>query len=163
VLVHFPEPAQQRLTPGAIALVRETPSEGVLAAWTMVAGSDFVVQAAGLTSDTVLAPATIALPGTDLRLAALATGPRDDFVAVLASAPRSDGGFDQSEQAILAARSVPGGPGGTAFATPTQLATAGPNSAPSVAIDPATDRAVVAWQTLVDGVPAVAYAVRSAP
>jgi len=32
-----------------------------------------------------------------------------------------------------------------------------------VAIDPATDRAVVAWQTVVGALPAIAYAVRSGP
>jgi hypothetical protein len=161
ILAQFNEPAEQRLTPGAIALVRQTPSEGVLAAWTLIAGANFVVEAAGLTATTVLPATTIAAPGSDLRLAALATGPKNDFVAVLESAPRSADGFDYSQQAILATRSVPGGPGGVAFAAPTQLAPAGPNSAPSVAIDPDTDRAVVAWQTMLDGVPAVAYAVRN--
>jgi hypothetical protein len=79
---------------------------------------------------------------------------------VLESAPRSATGFQLSQQSILAARSVPGGPGGVAFEAPTQLAPPGPNSAPSVAIDPDSDRAVVAWQTVSDGLPAVAYAVR---
>jgi hypothetical protein len=159
-LVAFGEPAAQRLTPGSIALVRVTPSEGVLAAWTLVQGGNYVVQAAGLTSSQVLPAATIALPGADLRLAALATGPDNDFVAVLESAPRSATGFELSQQSILAARSVPGGPGGVAFEAPTQLAPPGPNSAPSVAIDPDSDRAVVAWQTVSDGTSAVAYAVR---
>jgi hypothetical protein len=162
-LIAFGEPPEQRLTPGAIALARVAPSEGVLAAWTLVQGGDFVVQAAGLTSASVLPAATISQPGADLRLAGLATGPRNDFVAVLESAPRSAGGFDGTQQAILAARSTPGGPGGVAFETLTQLAPPGPNSAPSVAIDPKTDRAVVVWQTVVGALPAVAYAVRSGP
>jgi hypothetical protein len=135
----------------------------VLAAWTLIANGNFEVQAAGLTSSQVLPAATIAEPGVDLRLAALATGPKNDYVAVLESAPRSAGGFDTSQQAILAARSMPGGAGGVAFETPTQLAAAGFNSDPSVAIDPGSDRAVVAWQTLVGGLPAVAYAVRTGP
>jgi hypothetical protein len=160
LLAAFAEPASQRLTPGAIALVRVTPSEGVLAAWTLVQGGNYVVQAAGLTSSQVLPTATISEPGADLRLAALATGPDNDFVAVLESAPRRAGGFNASQQAILAARSVPGGPGGVAFEAPTQLAPPGSNSAPSVAIDPDSDRAVVAWQTMAGGLPAVAYAVR---
>ena len=163
LLAEFAEPAAQRLGAGSIALVRVTPSEGVLAAWTLIANGNYEVQAAGLTSSQVLPPATIEEPGVDLRLAALATGPHDDYVAVLESAPRSAGGFDTSQQTILAARSVPGGPGGVDFETPTQLASAGFNSAPSVAIDPDTDRAVVVWQTLVAGVPAVAYAVRTGP
>ena len=162
-LVAFGEPPAQRLTPGSIALARETPSEGVLAAWTYVAGGSFVVAAAGLTSGKVLAPWTISQSGADLRLAALATGPHDDFVAVLESAPRNATGFDATHQAILATRSMAGGPGGVAFETSTQLAAPGPDSAPSVAVDPDTDRAVVVWQTMSGSVPAVAYAVRSAP
>ena len=161
VLASFREPRAQRLTPRAIALARETPSEGVLAAWTLVADGSFVVRAAGLTSARVLPAATIALPGADVRLAGLATGPNDDFVAALESAPRSAAGFDTSQQEILAARSVPGGPGGVAFETPTPLAPAGPNTAPSVAIDPGNDRAVVVWQTMVGGLPAVGYSVRA--
>jgi hypothetical protein len=161
LLAAFAEPARLRLTAGSISLVRVTPSEGVLAAWTLMQGGNYVVQAAGLTSSQVLPATTIAQPGTDLRLAALATGPDNDFVAVLESAPRKASGFDASQQAILAARSVPGGPGGVAFEAPTQLAAPGSNSAPSVAIDPASDRAVVAWQTTSGGRPAVAYAVRN--
>ena len=140
-----------------------TPSEGVLAVWTLVHGGNYIVQAGGLTSTRVLPPATLAAPSADLRLAALAAGPHDDAVAVLEQAPRSAGGFDASQQAILAARSSPGGPGGVAFEAPTQLAAAGSNSAPSVAVDPATDRAVVAWQTVSGALPAIAYAVRNGP
>jgi hypothetical protein len=162
-LAAFTEPTGQRLTPHSIALVRMTPSEGVLAVWTLAHGGNYIVEAAGLTSTQVLPPATLAAPGADLRLAALATGPDNDAVAVLEEAPRAATGFDTSQQAILAARSVPGGPGGVAFEAPTPLAAAGPNSAPSVAIDPGTDRAVVAWQTVVGALPAVAYAVRSGP
>ena len=100
-------------------------------------------------------------PGADLRLAALASGPRDDAVAVLEQAPRAARGFDATHQAILAARSAGGR---VAFETPVQLAPAALNSAPSVAIDPASDRAVVAWQmTPAGGVPQIAYAVRATP
>jgi hypothetical protein len=162
--VRFTEPPQQRLTPGSIALVRISPSEGVIAAWTTVAADgDYMVSAAGLTSRGPLPAGTIAQPGADLRLAALAAGPHDDVVAVLESAPRAARGFDGTEQQILAARTVPGGPGGVSFETPAVLAPAGSNSAPAVAIDPGTDRAVVAWQTVAAGRPTVAYAVRVAP
>jgi len=162
-LAAFAEPRVARLGPGSIALARVTPSEGVLAAWTLVQRGSFVVKAAGLTATTVLPPATIAQPGADLRLAALATGPLNDFVVVLESAPRGAGGFDTSQQTILAAHSVSGGPGGVSFETPTQLTQAGPNTEPSVAIDPDTDRAVVAWQTFAGSLPQIAYAVREGP
>jgi hypothetical protein len=135
----------------------------VLAAWTSVsAAGNYMVSAAGVTSAGPLAAGTVSEPGTDLRLAALAAGPHDEIVAVLESAPRAARGFDGTRQAILGARSVAGGPGGLAFEQPVQLAAPATNSAPSVAVDPDTDRAVVAWQTLSDGLPAVAYAVRAA-
>jgi hypothetical protein len=162
-LAAFTEPPAQRLTPHSIALVRVTPSEGVLAAWTLVHDGSYVVQAGGLTSTHVLPTATLEQPGADLRLAALAAGPENDVVAVLERAPRSAAGFDATQQAILAARTVPGGPGGIAFETPVELAAAGPNIQPSVAIDPASDRAVAVWQTIVGVFPAVAYAVRGGP
>jgi hypothetical protein len=162
-LVTFTEPADQRLTPGAIALARMSPSEGVIAAWTSMVAGSYVVDAAGLTSGGALPPAMISQEGEDVRLAALATGPRDDAVAVVEEAPRAASGFDGTHQAILAARTVPGGPGGTSFETPATLAPAGPNSAPSVAVDPASDRAVVAWQTALDGRPQIAYTVRASP
>jgi hypothetical protein len=161
-LATFTEPAQQRLTPGALALVRMSPSEGVLAAWTSLSpAGDYMVSGAGLTSGGALAPGTISQPGVDLRLAALAAGPHDDAVAVLESAPRAARGFAVAQQQIEAARTVPGGPGGTAFGTPTVLAGPGQNSAPSVAIDPHSDDAFVAWQTSANGTPAVAYSVRA--
>jgi hypothetical protein len=159
----FVQPAAQRLAPGSVALVRMTPSEGVLAVWPFLQGGDYAVSAAGLTSTQVLPPATIVQPGADVRLAAIATGPHDDAVVVLERAPRASSGFDETQQAILAARSVPGGPGGVAFGPPAQLAVPGPNRAPSVAIDPDSDRAVVVWQTLVGGQSEIAYAVTATP
>ena len=43
-----PSPPQQRLTPGSIALVRMSPSEGVLAAWTSLSpAGDYMVSGAG--------------------------------------------------------------------------------------------------------------------
>ena len=162
-LATFEEPAGQRLTAGSLALVRMSPSEGVLAAWTAIGPSgDYFVSVAGVTSGGALPPGTVATPGVDLRLAALAAGPRDDAVAVFESAARTARGFDSTQQAILAARTVPGGPGGEALETPVQLAGPGPNGAPAVAIDPATDRAVVVWQTATSaGMPAIAYAERA--
>jgi hypothetical protein len=162
-LVQFTEPPALRLTPGSLALERMTPSEGVLAVWTFVQRGSYVVNVAGLVSSHALPAATLAQRGADLRLAAVATGPHNDAVAVIERAPRAAAGFNATAQAILAARTVPGGPGGTAFETPTPLAPPGPNSAASVAVDPATDRAVVAWQTIVGGLPSVAYAVRGGP
>jgi len=164
VIATLGQPPAQRLGRGAVALVRQTPSEGVIALWPIILDGDYALQAAGLTSATVLAPATISQIGADLRLAAIATGPHNDVVVALERAPRApSGGFDQTQQAILAARTIPGGPGGVAFETPVLLAPEGPNSAPAVAVDPNSDRAVLAWQTVIGGSDQIAYAVRGAP
>ncbi|HEY1776743.1 MAG TPA: hypothetical protein VGG41_11345 [Solirubrobacteraceae bacterium] len=154
------QPPAQRLGPAAVSLVRMTPSEGVLAAWPVLMDGDYAIQAAGLTSSRVLPPATISQIGADLRLTELATGPRNDAVAVLERAPRATSGFDSGQQAILAARTIPGGAGGVNFEAPAVLATEGANSAPSVAVDPASDRAVVAWQSVISGEEEIAYAIR---
>ncbi len=157
----FTEPAEQRLTAGSVALARMSPSEGVLAAWTWLSGATCRLgrgpdeRGSGRHPDA-------GQPGADLRLAALAAGPRNDAVAVLESAPRASRGFDETSQAILAAR-IPGAARGASFGPLATLAPPGLNGSPSVGIDPASDRAVVAWQTSAGGQPALAYAVRSAP
>jgi hypothetical protein len=158
VVASFAEPPGLRLGPGSLALVRMAPSEGVLAAWTLLQGGTYVVQAAGLTSSHILPPFTVSEPGADLRLAALAAGPRNDSAIVLARAPRGLAGWDSSQQELLAARSVPGGPGGVAFEAPVQVAPPGENSHPAIAFDPHTDAAVLAWQT---GGGQIAYGIRS--
>ena len=113
LLAEFAEPAAQRLGPGSIALVRVTPSEGVLAAWTLIASGNYEVQAAGLTSSQVLPAATIAEPGVDLRLAALATGPRNDFVAVLEAAPRSPAASTRASRRSSPRAACPAAPAGS--------------------------------------------------
>ena len=158
VVASFAEPTDLRLGPGSLALVRMTPSEGVLAAWTLLQNGAYVVQAAGLTSNQILPPFTLAEPNADLRLATIASGPRNDAAIVLARAPRDATGWDTTQQSLLAARSVPGGPGGVAFESPVQIAPGGENDDPSIAFDPHSDAAVVAWQT---GGARIAYAVRS--
>jgi hypothetical protein len=158
VVASFVEPADLRLGPGSLALVRMTPSEGVLAAWTLLENGAYVVQAAGLTSNHILPPFTVSVPDADLRLAAVAAGPRNDAAIVLARAPREATGWDTAQQSLLAARSVPGGPGGVAFESPVQIATPGENAAPSIAFDARSDAAVVAWQS---AAARIAYAVRS--
>jgi hypothetical protein len=71
-------------------------------------------------------------------------------------------GFDQSHQQLLTTRSNEvRDPGGLGFGPLTQLAAAGPNSDPAVAVDPDTDTAVAAWQTTLYGVPAIDWSAGS--
>jgi hypothetical protein len=161
VLASFTEPAGVRLTPGAVGAERLS-DEGVALLWPTIANGHYVVEAGGVTESGVRPPSTLSEDGQDVRLAAVATGPENELVVVLALAPRTASGFDQSDQALLATRSnVVRGTTGLGFGPLAVIAAAGPNVDPSVAIDPDTDTALLAWQTSVAGVAQVEYAVGS--
>jgi hypothetical protein len=147
-LASFPESATLRLTAPAVAAERLS-SEGVALIWPALGHSGRLVldAAAALSTGRVRTPNVVSIAGRDVRLGAVATGPDNEFVALLEVAPRTSSGFDASHQAIFAIRSnVVADPGGLGFGALTQLAPPGPNSAPAVAIDPASDHALAAWQ-----------------
>ena len=154
------EPPDLRLTAGAVAAERLS-SEGVALLWPAMSGSgDLVLDAAGATTGGVQPPSVVSLPGQDVRLGAVATGPDDEVVALVEVAPRRATGFDFSRQAIYAIRSnVVRQPDGLGFGALGELAAPGPNSAPSVAVDPDSDRAVAVWQTLVSRKPGIEWSV----
>ncbi len=158
-LASFTEPAGVRLTPGAVAAERLS-GEGVALLWPAMVGGNYVIDAAGATQSGALPPSTIALAGADVRLGAVATGPANEVVVIAASAPRTASGFDQSQQQLLATRSNEvRTPNGLGLGPLEVIAPAGPNTDPSVSVDPSNDTAVAAWQTLVGGVAKVAYAI----
>jgi hypothetical protein len=141
-LASFGEPAGLRLSPGAVAAERLS-SEGVALLWPALSGADLVVEAAGATQSGLRTPSSLAVSGQDVRLGAVATGPDNEIVVLLDVAPRG-----AARQAIFAVRSnVVRQPGGLGFGALTQLAPPGPNSDPSVAVDPDSDAAVAAWRT----------------
>jgi hypothetical protein len=143
-LTSFPEPATLRLATGAVAAERLS-SEGVALLWpNMTASGNLVLDAAAaLSNGTVRPPNVISFAGDDVRLGAVAAGPHNEFVALVEVASRTAA----TDQAIYAIRSnVVHDPGGLGFGALTELAPSGPNSAPAVAIDPATDNAIAAWQ-----------------
>ncbi|MGD0980287.1 MAG: hypothetical protein ABR946_02275 [Solirubrobacteraceae bacterium] len=161
-LASFTEPAGVRLTAGSVAAERLS-DEGVALLWPAMANGNYVVDAAGVTQTGVRPPSILAEPGQDVRLAAVATGPENEFVVVVALAPRTASGFEQSHQELLATRSnVVRGTTGLGFGPLAVIAPSGPNIDPSVAIDPDTDAALAAWQTTIAGTPKVEYAVGSA-
>jgi hypothetical protein len=147
-LASFTEPAGVRLGPGAVAAERLS-SEGVALLWPDIASGNYVIDAAGATeSGAVLTPSVLAQSGEDLRLGAVAAGPDNEIVVVVLEAPRGANGFDDTQQSILVTRSNEvRDPGGLGFGPLSELAAAGENTAPSVAIDPGTDAAVAAWQS----------------
>lgn len=160
-LASFTEPADVRLTPGAVAAERLS-SEGVALLWPAMAGANFVVDAAGATATGVLTPSVISEPGQGVRLGAVATGPRNEVVVLVEVAPRTADGFDEAHQEILATRSNEvRDPDGLGFGALTPLTSAGANTDPSVGVDPDTDAAVAAWQATLFGVPSIQYSIGS--
>jgi len=160
-LASFTEPAGVRLTPGAIGAERLS-DEGVALLWPAMVAGNYVVEAAGVTQTGVRPPSVLAEAGQDVRLAAVATGPDNELVVVLALAPRTASGFDQLHQELLATRSdVVRASTGLGFGPLDVIAPSGANIDPSVAIDPGSDTALAAWQTSAAGVPQIEYALGS--
>jgi hypothetical protein len=92
-------------------------------------------------------------------LADVATGPRNELMALWTSAPRSAGERGQAQQEILSARGTSAPSGVASFDSPQLVASAGPISTPTIAIDPVSDLAVAVWRRL-GGSPGIDYAVR---
>jgi hypothetical protein len=99
-------------------------------------------------------------------LSDIAPGPDAEAVAVWRVAPRlPDGAFGRpgpDAWAIDAARGHYAGRGEVSFDAPEQVAPAGADGPPSVAIDPSTGNALAAWVSLAGGFGHVEYAVRAA-
>lgn len=102
-------------------------------------------------------------PATDAVLADLAAGPDAEALALWRVAPSlANGGRAGSDPrwwAIRAARGHYAGQGEVSFAAPELVAAPGPNGPPSVAVDPASGRALAAWVTLA-GTAHIEYALR---
>ncbi|MGA2471196.1 MAG: hypothetical protein ABSG64_10955 [Solirubrobacteraceae bacterium] len=159
VIARFAEPLGVRLSAGSIALERLA-SDGLAIVWPTMIGGRFAVRVAGLGSTRMQAPSTLSRPGEEVRLGAAATGPDGELLVLLEVAPRgANAGFEAAKQAIFAVRSHQNG-AALGVGALERVAPAGSNYGPSVAIDPDTDRAVAVWQTLVHGVPSVAWSVR---
>ncbi len=114
--------------------------------WTGMNGGLYAVRVAKVSLRGILAPDTIAAqPATDDVLAGLATGPDDDLLALWTATPRPASGPDWVHVRVVAARGVDV-PGPVASFAPAQtIGGPGELSRPAGAIDPTTDRAVVAW------------------
>jgi hypothetical protein len=161
LLASYPDPARAGERPGSLALVRLS-GENVVLAWTAAARGHYVVRAAPALVAATRPTTLLSDPARDAVLADLAPGPEDEAVALWSSpagasaAGGSAAGAHGTE--LWAARTViaPGDrllSGGRA-----RIAAAGPNGAASVAVDPRSDRAVVAWRTQGAG-SRIAYAV----
>ncbi|HEY5198934.1 MAG TPA: hypothetical protein VIJ51_18085 [Solirubrobacteraceae bacterium] len=133
--------------------------EGVVVAWTGLSGGHFVVRAAPVSVNSIRPATTVSDPSADAMLSDLATGPKDEVIALWTAAPRSDGQPDAAEQRIISARGLSEPSGVARFAAPQLVAGPGLLSEPRVAIDPVTDVAVAVWRNR-GGNPGIDYAVR---
>jgi hypothetical protein len=123
---------------GSPQLIRLS-SESVMSAWGGVQDGRWVLRTAPIDQHGLRSISTTAAPDGDALLDALAPGPRGEAIALL-SEPQTGTG-----EALLAARGIEAA-GRTYFDAPEVLAPAGPVSGATVAIEPAGDRAVAAWQ-----------------
>jgi hypothetical protein len=146
LLERFSDPDGLGSPNGSPSLVRLS-SESVMMAWAGSDGSRWVVRTAPIDLNGVREVSTISSPEADALLAALAPGPHGEALALWTEPQRTPQGLaNLSRQAIFAARGIDTYRGLTIFGEPEQVAASGPNSNPTVAIDPDSDRAVAAWR-----------------
>jgi len=158
LLERFSDPAGLRSPSGSPSLIRLS-SESVLLAWAGAEAGRWVVRTAPVDLHGVRTVSTIPTPGADALLDALAPGPDGEALALWTEPQRTpQGGVDLARQAIFAARGVDAYPGVSIFGAPEQVAAPGPNSDPTVAFDPDSDRALAVWRGAGG---AIEYALRS--
>ena len=158
LLASFADPERVGLSQGSVALVRLS-TENVMLAWTVAEHGHYLIRAV----PPVFAfsrPATLLSdPRSQAILADLAPGPAGEAVALWRTAPPLAGGALNMRRAELwAARTSIVPHARVVLGQAEMIAPSGPNLAPTVAVDPANDRAVAAW--LVSGArPQIEYAV----
>jgi hypothetical protein len=146
LLESFRNPAGLSDPPGSPQLVRLS-SESVMMAWAGAAAGRWVVHTTAIDLRGTGTVATLAAPGGDALLTALAPGPDDDAIMLWSEPSQSASGApDMSQQALFVARGTDIYPDTTAFGAPEQIAPPGPYSNATVAFDPASGRAVASWQ-----------------
>lgn len=136
------DPAGTPLPGGSLRLTRLS-GEGVLIAWTGEEAGRHVVRSAAVGLDGVKPVATISDPSSDAVLADLATGPHGDAIAtwITRSAART--------LELYAARGVVAAGAQASFGAPEPVGqvAGGAAAAAAVAVDPASDMAIVVWPT----------------
>src|ERR1035438_3883871 len=112
-------------------------SESVMLAWSGSEAGRWVVRTAAIDLKGMRAVQTMPTPGADALLAALAPGPVGDALVLWTEPqPGPDGVATPAQAAIFAARGIDAYPGLSIFGKPEQVAAAGPNSSPALAVDP---------------------------
>ncbi len=158
LIERFSDPAGAPPAEGSPRLVRLS-SESVMLAWNGAQSGHRVVRTAAIDLNGVGRASTISDPGGEALLDDLQPGPRGEAIA-LWSEPQPAPGGGVAQTAIVAARGFDSYPDRTVFGAPEQVAAPGANSQPTLAIDPASDRALALWRGAGG---AIEYAVREAP
>jgi hypothetical protein len=159
----FRDPAAGAPAPGGLCLVRLS-SEAVMMAWSGLSEGRYIVRCTPVSLRRgAWAPVTVSTPGAEAMLADLVPGSDADALALWTSAPLlPDGRLDLRRQRILAARGHYAGQGEVSFQAPEALTPRGLYGTPTAAVDPQTDRPLVAWVEDSSGSPRIAYAQGSA-
>jgi hypothetical protein len=146
LVARFADPEGAGHAPGSLALVRLS-SENVMLAWTDAQAGHYVVRAAPAVFAGTHPSARLSDPAAQSVLADLAPGPAGEAVALWSSTPDGSA-FDPTHNELWAARTFVERHGRAGAGAPEILAPPGPNAAPSLAIDPASDHPVATWLTL---------------
>lgn len=133
-------------------------SESVMIAWGGASDGRRVVRTAAIDLQGVGAPSTISAPAGDALLADLVPGPDGDALVAWTQPRQTPAGPDMRNQSIFTARGFDAYPKRTVFGAGEEVTSPGPNSNPTIALDPANDHALAVWQG--EG-GALQYAIRS--
>jgi hypothetical protein len=146
LVASFADPEGRGHAAGSLALARLS-TENVMLAWTDAEAGHYVVRAAPAVFAGTHPAARLSDPAGQSVLDGLAPGPASEAVA-LWSASVGASAFDPTRNELWAARTFVERHGRVGVGAPEIVAPAGPNAAPSLAIDPASDHAVAAWLIL---------------
>jgi hypothetical protein len=141
-LASFSDPSLAGHSAGSLQLVRLS-SENVLLAWTVREHGHYVVRAAPAVYAATRPSALLSDPHAQSVLGGLAAGPAGEAIAVWRASHGA--AFDAGRAELWASRAFIARHDRPGSAPAERLAAAGPNTAGSVAVDPANDHAVVAW------------------
>lgn len=129
--------------PAASPLLVRLSNESVMLAWSSPQDGLWSVRTAAIDEHGIGRPATISPSGADALLSDLAPGPVGEAIA-LWTEPQAPS--EASRQAIFAAPGVDTAPDFTVFGAPEEVAAPAANSEATLAIDPASGRALAVWR-----------------
>jgi hypothetical protein len=156
LLASFADPDRVAGSPGSLELVRLS-SENVLLAWTDAEAGHYVVRGAPAVLAARGSSTLLSSAGAQAVLAGLAPGSAGEAIALWTGAP-GGGGPSAPRTQLWAERTFVVPHDRLAHLPARMLATPGPIAPPSIAVDPANDRALAAWLTLTAN-PRIEYAV----